>query len=525
MRRSEQTVRSGRYPGVVPVIFALTLLLSISIDGIAGSLRKGLQYNITFYGAIGDAKTMSTGAIQKAIDACAAAGGGTVLIPSGEFVTGSLTLKSKVHLHLVRGAMLVGSRELEDYTDGVLILARDAKDASIDGDGVINGSGRHFWDSDRHPLSRPDGLIKFVGCEGISVKSVRLINSPKFTVVIDDCRRVSVDGVTIRNSLDSPNTDGIDVVNSSDVVISGSSIETGDDAVCLKSTKHHGIVERVTVRNCKLVSDDTALKLGTGSRNRISDCVFSDIVIPEATNCIGLFMKDGGTFERIRFDGIKMTSVRVPMKKYLPKGGGAAYWKRVLRNRQTFPIFVDSESRSEGVPAGNIRDVVFRNIDMTTYGGNCLIQGRTGRPLQDISLINIRYRVVSEQSYCGRTKPRGTHSLPGRSPNDFADIPSYLTFACADGLTIRNVSVIVAKTAAEFPMHFIWGNELRDCIIDSCELIEPPGLRSIPAMNFIKTENLSLTEFYRRHSDEAMSAGSTDNRQRMNGEQLHSKSD
>lgn len=454
-------------------------------------------YDIRYYGAAGDGKTLCTDAIQKAIDACAAAGGGRVLVPQGKFITGSLMLRSNVNLYLEVDATLVGSAEISDYTSGVLIQASGVKNVSISGGGVIDGNGRHFWNNGRYLSVRPDGLIRFTGCQHATLSGVRLVNSPKFTVVLDDCKHVSVDRIHIKNSLDSPNTDGVDIVNSSDVVVSGSYIETGDDAVCLKSTKHDGVVERVIVRNCRLVSDDTALKLGTGSRNRISDCIFTDIVIPEATNCIGLFMKDGGVFERIRFEGISMRAVATPMKEYMPKGGGAAYWRKVLERRQTFPIFVDSESRKNGVPAGTIRDVEFKDLDMETRGGNCLIQGRAERPLQDIRLINIKLTVLSERNYAGRTKPRGTHTLPGRAPNDFANIPSYFTFAYINGISVKNLSVRVAGTACAFPMYCIWANEVDSCTIQGGELSEEATADSLPATKFLNIRGLSVRDFRR----------------------------
>src|SRR5688500_9726292 len=104
------------------------------------------SHNVRTFGAVGDGKSNDTEAIQRAIDVCASAGGGTVYVPPGDYLTGTLTLKSYVTLHLSSGATLWGSRQSEGYGPLHLLFARDAEHVAIEGGGTIDGQGDAFWD-------------------------------------------------------------------------------------------------------------------------------------------------------------------------------------------------------------------------------------------------------------------------------------------------------------------------------------------------------------------------------------------
>ncbi len=451
-----------------------------------------LSLNVTQFGAVGNGRTLCTSAMQAAIDSCSKSGGGTVVVPPGTYVTGSLALGKGVKLYLEKGAILLGSSNMSDWSLGVLILAQDADSVGVNGDGIIDGNGRTFWDHGSRPFVRPNGLLRFEKCTGVSIREIHLINSPKFTVYLDGCTHVQIEGIQIKNSLDSPNTDGVDVANSSNVLITGCYMETGDDAVCLKSSRRGSVVAHVVVRNCRLVTDDTALKLGTGSKGTISDCTFTGIEIPEATNGIGLFMKDGGAFERIEFSDISMMSTARPLKQYFPRNGGAAYWLEVLKKREDFPIFVDSESRSPNSSVGTIRNIAFRNLEIRTSDGNCLLEGRKERSLVGITMSDIRMIVEREKSYVGRTKPRGTRTLREKSSNDYASVPSYFTFAYVEGLRLRNLVVEVSREAGSFPMYGVWGNSVNGASVDSVKIISRHEVKGRPVIKFTRSKNVAI---------------------------------
>jgi len=484
---------SGKDAGLAPVkkLFLLAMLL-VTASAFASEPRQKYIFNIMDYGAVGDGKTLCTAAIQSAIDSCAFSGGGEVYVPPGVFLTGSLILKNHVEFYLEKNSVILGSKQLSDYSAGVLIFALDREDVSIEGGGKIDGQGRSFWEGKERLFSRPNGLVRFENCRRVFVSDVELTDSPKFNLYFDRCEDVHVDAIRIVNSLDSPNTDGIDIANTSDVFISNSYIETGDDAICLKSNKTDYEVSGVVVTNCIIISDDTALKLGTGSQQRISDCLFSNIAVREATNGIGLFMKDGGIFENIQFYGINMETLANP-KKYFPADGGAAYWRRVLEKRSSYPIFVDTESRDGIAKPGLIRNVMFSDIIINNYDGNCLISGDARRPLEDISLINIRVNVLSKKSFSGRSKPRGTRTLTNKPSNDFSRVQSHFTFAYVKNLKLKNITVEDRAAERGIPFNLIWGKEVDHSTFDCVTLVEDEVAGRVPEVVLNDCRDLLVT--------------------------------
>src|SRR6266446_2421465 len=131
-------------------------------------------FDPTAYGAKGDGD-----AIQKAIDVCAQAGGGTVYLASGKYLTGTIVLKSDVTLHLSAGATLSGSRQITDYSTNHLIYAENAENIAIEGDGTIDGNGDAFWESNfKAKEPRPSPLIELIGCHNVHIRDVRIRNQP-----------------------------------------------------------------------------------------------------------------------------------------------------------------------------------------------------------------------------------------------------------------------------------------------------------------------------------------------------------
>ena len=216
-----------------------------------GMLYAARTCNVHDFGAKGDGKTKDTVALQSAIDACAAQGGGTVLAPAGTYVSAPLVLKSNVTLRLEKGAEILGSPDHDDYPPMTmfklpdlqpLISATNASNIAIEGEGTIDGNGESWWQEVRsvrdhgvlgnHP--RPK-LIVFDHCKNVRIEGVTIQNSPMWQVV-----PYYTDGVVIRNVRilappHSPNTDAIDPFSSSNVVIDHVYADVGDDNVAIKS--------------------------------------------------------------------------------------------------------------------------------------------------------------------------------------------------------------------------------------------------------------------------------------------------
>lgn len=411
--------------------------------------------NVYDYGAVGNGRKLDTKAIQQAIDACHKGGGGTVVFPYGNFLTGTLFLKDHVFLKLESSATILGSTRLSDYDpqNPHLIYAKDVQHTGILGDGYINGQGEAFWKGKDYPYHRPGACIEFETSKQISLKGITVTNSPGWTVFLTRCDSVRVDGITILNDHDAPNTDGIDPISSSNVFISNCYINTGDDAICLKAGRSKPC-ENVVVTNCVLCSNDSAIKCGTSHHGNIRHCVFSNIVIRNSKYGITFFVKDNDSaYEYIQFSNISIETIRFPSPELIKVED-----KSFLT--ACYPIFMDIEPRTSQSGLGSIRDIIFENIIINTWNGNCLILGWEDKHIENISMENIRMRVHSRFDYTGRTKPRGTRTLTKKAANDFADIPAHFTFANIDNLTLKNVMVEDVGNEQKYKRHAIWGDRV-----------------------------------------------------------------
>jgi polygalacturonase len=268
-----------------------TISLIISVCLIQSIQAK--NFNIIDLGAKPDGLTLCTDLIQKAVDDCSASGGGTVTIPGGVFLSGTIFLKNNVILNLESGAILLGSTKIEDYKPGMLIRALKAHNIGITGNGTIDGQGPKFWIPNgnkvfnhnqifNHIRPAPGGLIHFEGCKNVIIENVTLKNSEAWTLHLLACNEVLVSGIKIRNPLHGPNTDGIDIQASTNIQISDCDIYTMDDAIVFKNRnpKYYGkACENITINNCILTTICSGFKIGTESLNDFKNIVFSNSII------------------------------------------------------------------------------------------------------------------------------------------------------------------------------------------------------------------------------------------------------
>jgi polygalacturonase len=369
---------------------------------------RGGSYLITDFGAVSG--ELATEAIQRAIDAATAGGGGEVIVPPGRFITGSITLASNLSLSLRPGARLVGSSSLDDYDEDHphLIYASGAENVAITGDGTIDGRGEAFFDKGQgtgersssrgwKALERPEPWIVFENCRNVNIRDLRFTNSPSHVISLTDCRDVVIDGIDILNDARSPNTDGIDIRDTRNVRISNCRIETGDDAICLKSKRD--TVSGVLVTNCYLKSDDAGIKFGTGTAVAIRDCRFSNLIIDGTRYGIALFMLDGGVNEHCSFENITI--------------------RNGSRHEAEYPIFIDVDKRQADREVGKQRFLSFRNMDIFTRN-QLLIAGQPGDPIEHLSMRDIRVHVEGCRDVRTITrKPKGNKGL--KSDPNLAD--------------------------------------------------------------------------------------------------------
>jgi polygalacturonase len=410
------------------------LIISILLSCFLPKFLFAQVFEITDYGTKGDSKTLNTVAIQKTIDECAKAGGGTVWIPAGAFLCGEIELKSNITLHLDNGAILLGSPNLKDYPKfKQLVHAENCQNIAIEGKGTIDGNGKSFFNADWTFKPRPEPWIKFLNCENITFRDVKLINSPAHVLDFTECDGVNVAGISIINDMLSPNTDGIDVRNTRNVHISNCYIETGDDAICLKTSIKNPtpkyLTENVVVTNCILKSDDAALKLGTGSAYLTRNCIFSNCVIQDTRFGIALFMEEGGKIENYQFNNIIIQ--------------GKSHHKT------EYPIFIDIDRKKQEYAFGKIDGVQFNNLTIETRG-NILIGGQKTAMIENISFENITMKIASASDLSKIQKPKGNRTVPRfADSDDFAAENAHITIGNARNITLRNFKIYDDKSGTK----------------------------------------------------------------------------
>ena len=308
----------------IKVLIVLALLFSIR--GVAQQ-----SYNIKKFGALGDGKTNDAMAIQKAINACNAAGGGQVIVPAGHvFLSGPFDLKSFVELRVEGGAKILASPDENLYTKSafrenkgegtIWIGGEKLEQVSITGSGVIDGNGISFMGeelSDSYVLKpfnvvdpRPH-LLTLIDCKKLNIDGVTFQNSAYWTVHLVGCNDVSISNITLLNSIKIRNSDGIDLDHSKNVRINNCYIESGDDCICLKNRREYeeyGACENIVISNCTMTSSSCAIKIGSENMDRISHVLINNCNIRNSNRGLGIQNRDEGTVSDVVFSNILVES-------------------------------------------------------------------------------------------------------------------------------------------------------------------------------------------------------------------------
>jgi hypothetical protein len=375
-------------------------------------------FDVRNYGATGIRQDNATKAFRDAIEACTAAGGGTVEVPSGDYTVGTVQLLDNVTLHLEAGATLFASQQPADYLKDVraLIFAANAKNITVTGKGTIDGLARYDYDNVRGAdpeISKEQEIARKAGiemkryyrsreamniflfilndCTNVRLSDVSIINAPLWTVRLNDCDRVTVRGVYIYSDLEKGvNADGIDICSSKNVVISDCIITTADDAIVLKAIARNGkkanTVENVTVTNCVLTSSSTPLMIGTETEADIKHVIFSNCVIRNSNKGFGINVQDGAVVSDVIVSNLTIETSR----RHWNWWGSSEMCKFVLKKR------------TDSSPLGQIRDVFIDNISAKARGTTTLT-GHVDQPLESIRMSNIRLFMDVEDAQDKRT--------------------------------------------------------------------------------------------------------------------------
>lgn len=425
---------------------AALLILAISAIVPGAGMAKPV-FHIGDYGAKGDGMHLDTTAIQNAIDACGGGVGGIVLVPDGRYLTGTIVLKSHVELRLEKGAVLLGSTDLKDYSDDIqgaveapafnkcLLYAENADQITLSGSGCIDGNG-----SETNFPVRVDGdlgdrpmLLRFVGCQKISMSGVTLKNSASWCCHLVDCEDVRIDGVTVDSRVNE-NNDGFDLDGCNNVTIERCRLRTGDDSICPKSTAR--ISENIVVKKCEISSGTAAFKCGTSSRGGFRDISVTDCRLYDCRmGAIKLLVVDGGIMEDILISDIVMENVEGPLFIRLGNRGR-------IYDKPTEQIY-SKEAKPEGATVGRLRGIRIRNVDAKVVGDDksrqgILITGIPDHRIENVELENMRIHFSG-----GGTAWEADREVP----EDIARYPEQYFFGVlpSSGLYLRHVSGIVLR--------------------------------------------------------------------------------
>jgi polygalacturonase len=399
---------------------------------------SGKSVDITKAGVVGDGATINTAAIQKAIDACSADGGGTIRFPTGRYVTGTIQIKSNVTLRLEKDATLFGSTEVADYRnldpfiDGsgnplghALIVAVDAENVGIEGQGTVDGQSPKLKAKQKPYAMRPF-LLRWVRCTNVTVRDVHLTNPGAWTLNFFQTKGAVIEGVTIRSrDLGMPNNDGVNIDSSENVRVRNCDVISGDDALVIKATSAAKPSRNIKATKCKLSTRCNAIKLGTESIGGFENISVSDCQITNTKmSGIALYTVDGGDLRNVTISDITMDGVIVPISIRL-----GARLKTFREGDQPRPT------------PGKLRDVTIKNVSAKNVEMiGLLINGVPGHPVENLTLENIAIELPG-----GGTPEQAQVQLPEKE----AAYPEYNMFGKvmpAYGIYARHVRGISFKS-------------------------------------------------------------------------------
>lgn len=372
-------------------------------------------YNVRDFGAKGDGVTLDTSALQRAIDACTGDGGGTVLLPAGRFLVGSVEVKSNVTLHIAAGAVLLGSGNGKDYhavdaiplsgdttlVDGnwALLYAVHAKNVTIEGPGTIDGQGNQFHSPVRGQLppsgiggsKRPYHVLTYQ-CEGLTIRNLDLVDCAYHSIRVIQCQRVHMDTLYIHNRVNS-NNDGFHFISAQYLTVSNCIVLSQDDACAL-----FGSCQNVTITNSYFSTRWSVFRFGGG---QVRNVAISNCVLRQVYGCPIKFQGNpNSTYENISFSDIVLDDVTGPIH--------VGVGPRPPRTGPAGPVKDDMTSPH---PEENGPPAVLRNISFSHIHGNV-----TTNPGQ-----------INEAKVTSNANPGEKHSC--------------IVLNCVGGATMENVSL------------------------------------------------------------------------------------
>lgn len=385
------------------------------------------SYDVVAFGAVGDGIVPATQSFQQTIDACAVEGGGTVFVPAGRYLIGTVYLKSYVSLVLDAGAVLLASTDFQDYEMVNVyqrtgnptafpgnICAIGVTGVTISGRGRLDGQDQSFWiakeevgDSSESTLIaykpkewRPMSLL-FEHCEDVRIEGITISHSSVYAGWLIDCNRVNISGVTVYNDLKGPNTDGFHLSSCRYVTIANSHFQTGDDAIAIDAngTQAAGYM---TITNCTFHTSVNCIRIYTGLDpwltervyTRVSQIAISNCSVSEAAGFINLTAEDG------EIAGVVVTGITLRM------------------NIEGVPFFLMTNR-------GSIRRISISQV-IAEANGVCTIVGQPGDFIEQVEIAQSQFEITPRKKKYGLGIPE---DITGYAYHHFSPYQIYIRHA------------------------------------------------------------------------------------------------
>lgn len=411
----ESDLMVSRYCSRLVISTCLAMIWALPAATVAGAVASsvpplpripGRVLNITRYGAVANAAIPATAAIQKAINICTRAGGGTVLIPSGTFLCGPIRLADHVDLRLARGALLkmlpygkypfIGGK----YPD--FIRASNLHDVAITGHGTINGQGSRWWAMYRR---RPNGTVprlphrpQMLSMNNITrlvISGIRLQDPANTHISIQNaCKDVTIEHIVIHTPHNSPNTDGIDL-SGHHILITHCRISDGDDCIAIGGSGHRSQTyfesQNIVISHCAF-GYGHGMSIGSFTSGGIRNLLVKDCTFDHTTAGIRLKSNSGraGLVENLTYENISMRNVRwpificsyyphAPKRSWLAAPQSVNRYTPIWRNIRVINLTsVGSPvaGRIMGMPGAPVEDVLLRNVHITAKTGMLIADAR-----------------------------------------------------------------------------------------------------------------------------------------------------
>jgi len=408
-------------------LFFIIIIISVSLFSCSLSKDKKHEFSVTDYGAVGDSVTINTKAIQSAIEEAAEMGGGKVVVPPGVYLIGSVFLRDNIELHLMAGAKLLGSVKADDYPpvkvpyvsynrnygghenlpEDVrigLVMGIDIKNASITGQGIIDGNGGNGVDfkvsvdenGNWHKPTRPFAVL-FVSSERITMRDLKVQYSQMWQIHFENCEYVQLENLMVEGHANA-NDDGIDINGCREVVIQNCRVDVGDDGLVFK-TKGSAVMENIQVNNCTFSSETRAIQFGSETEGDIRNVTLSNILLkptkvrPEYPDPnskpisklikrelgagISINVNDGAIIENVRISDVMCVGLPSPIYLHTAK----RQWKYSIGEVDTV------------MTTGTLKNIIIEDFYATGVKpyANSTMMGLSEAPLEDITLRNVAF--------------------------------------------------------------------------------------------------------------------------------------